>query len=244
MEDEGKGDSDFGDDFGDLGDLGDFKRMTKELEVDKASDGMGGKLLLDKASVLMDDFWNSETSKVKALFLLRDVGVLLFDLLLWDEGDGDGEEKALGDLLLRLFLFRFHLSCRNVRICSRLSWVDDTPLLLLCWCIGSIKDKGDLTEGLGRVRRDDGEERVWEGEGEARGGGSDFGLFLMGDLDDDEVEEKEVLVFNLSFLTLRKMSLRRLIILLRVWEGLVGFEGLGEVAEAPAPIFGTFVALL
>ena len=67
----------------------------------------------------------------------------------------------------------------------------------------------------------------------------------MGDLDDDvEVEENEVLVFNLSFLTLRKMSLRRLIILLRVREGLEEFEGLGEVAEAPAPIFGTFVALL
>ena len=56
MEDEGKGDSDFGDDFGDLGDFGDFNRMTKELEVDNASDGMGGRLLLDKASVLMDDF--------------------------------------------------------------------------------------------------------------------------------------------------------------------------------------------
>ena len=39
----------------------------------------------------------------------------------------------------------------------------------------------------------------------------------MGDFDDDvEVDEKEVLVFNLSFLTLRKMSLRRLIVLLRV----------------------------
>ena len=66
----------------------------------------------------------------------------------------------------------------------------------------------------------------------------------MGDFDEDAEDEKEVLVFNFSFLTLRKMSLRRLIILLRVWEGLVGFEGLGEVAEAPAPIFGTFVALL